>query len=274
MLSIGDFARLGQVSPRTLRHYDELGILRPDRVEPESGYRFYGVAQLERLHRVVALRDLGFGLEQIGELLEHDPPLEQLVATLRARRSEIEQSVSEEQARLRRVEAHLRALEAEDPVPSRDIVLKSTQPLRIAEIAELAPGFGSENLGPVFMRVLPEVFAHLEATDAEPGIMVAWYEELSDDGTVVLHAGFEIDDQAVAGAGRVRIVDLPVVEVASVVHRGAMDNVVPVYEALVRWIEDSGYRLDGRSRELYHDWHPDDHARSVTELQMPVALAP
>jgi DNA-binding transcriptional MerR regulator len=273
MLSIGDFARLGQVSPRTLRHYDELGILRPDRVDPDTGYRFYRVAQLERLHRVVALRDLGFSLEQIGELLEDDPPLEQFLAMLRARQTEIEQSVSKEQARLRRVEAHLRALEAEAPVPSRDIVLKSTQPLRIAEIADTAPGFGSENLGPVFMRVMPEVFAHLERADAQPGIMVAWYEELSEDGTVVLHAGFDIGDQAVDGAGRVRIVDLPVVEVASVVHRGSMDNVVPVYEALVRWIEDSGYRLDGRSRELYHEWRPDDHTRSVTELQMPVALA-
>jgi DNA-binding transcriptional MerR regulator len=273
MLSIGDFARLGQVSPRTLRHYDELGILRPDRVEPESGYRFYGVAQLERLHRVVALRDLGFSLEQVGELLEDDPPLEELIATLRSRRREIERRVSEELARLRRVEAHLRALEAGDAIPSRDIVLKPTQPLRIAELSDTAPGFGSENLGPVFTRVIPWVSAYLETVDARPGIMVAWYEEPSDDGTVVLHAGFEIGDQTVDGAGRVRVVELPVVEVASVVHRGSMDNVVPVYEALVRWIEDSGYRLDGRSRELYHEWHPDDHARSVTELQMPVALA-
>jgi DNA-binding transcriptional MerR regulator len=274
MLSIGDFARLAQVSPRTLRHYDELGILRPDRVDPDSGYRFYGVAQLERLHRVVALRDLGFSLEQIGELLEDDPPLEQFVAMLRARRTEIEQSVSAGQARLRRVEAHLRALEAEDPVARRDIVLKSTQPLRIAEIADTAPGFGPENLGPVFARVVPEVAAHLEGAGARAGIMVAWYEELSDDGTVVLHAGFDIGDQVVDGAGRVRIVDLRVVQVASVVHRGSMDDIVASYEALVRWIDDSGYRLDGRSRELYHEWRTDDPARSVTELQMPVALAP
>ena len=119
MLSIGDFARLGQVSPRTLRHYDELGILRPERVDRESGYRFYGVAQLQRLHRVVALRDLGFGLDRIGELLDDEPPLEQLVGMLRDRRTEIEQSVAEEQARLRRVEAHLRALEAADAGPRR-----------------------------------------------------------------------------------------------------------------------------------------------------------
>ena len=59
MLSIGDFARLGQVSPRMLRHYDEIGLLSPDRVDPATGYRYYAAHQLARLHRLVALRDLG-----------------------------------------------------------------------------------------------------------------------------------------------------------------------------------------------------------------------
>lgn len=271
MLSIGDFARLGQISPRTLRHYDERGILRPERVDPGTGYRFYGVAQLARLHRVMALRDLGFTLEQVGELLEDDPPLEQLVEMLHRRRTEIGQRVADEQERLRRVEAHLRALEANDRMPSHDIVVKTTQPLRIAEIADTAPGFGPENLGPVFLRVVPEVSAFLDGADAAPGIMVAWYEELSEEGTVVLHAGFDIGDQPVDGRGRIRVVELPVVEVASVVHRGSIDTVVEAYEVLVRWIDDSGYRLDGRSRELYHEWDPTDLARNVTELQMPVS---
>jgi DNA-binding transcriptional MerR regulator len=56
MLNIGEFARLGQVSPRMLRHYDQLGLLRPERVDAETGYRSYGVHQLVRLHRLLALR--------------------------------------------------------------------------------------------------------------------------------------------------------------------------------------------------------------------------
>jgi DNA-binding transcriptional MerR regulator len=271
MLSIGDFARLGQVSPRMLRHYDALGILRPERVDPATGYRSYGVAQLARLHRLLALRDLGLNLEPIRQLLDDEPPLEELRGMLRMRRAQIEQTVAEEQARLRRVEAHLRALERSITMPTPDVVLKTTQPLRIAEAVDTAPGFGSENLGPVFMRLVPLVLARLEQVGARPGIMVAWYEEPSEDGTVVVHAGFEIDAQAVDADDRVQVLDLPVVEAASVVHRGSMDDVEPVYEALVRWIEDSGYRLAGRSRELYHEWHDNDHSRNVTELQMPIA---
>src|SRR5450631_4478491 len=72
MLNIGEFARLGQVSPRMLRHYDDLGLLQPSRVDPATGYRFYAVAQLSRLHRILALRDLGFSLDQISGLLDED----------------------------------------------------------------------------------------------------------------------------------------------------------------------------------------------------------
>src|ERR1700684_3369715 len=89
MLNIGEFARLGQVSPRMLRHYDQLGLLKPERVDPETGYRSYGVQQLVRLHRLVALRDLGFTLEQIGDLLDGEPPLEPLRGMLRLRRAQL-----------------------------------------------------------------------------------------------------------------------------------------------------------------------------------------
>src|SRR5438309_6174996 len=108
MLTIGDFARLGQVSPRMLRHYDDIGLLQPAKVDPQTDYRHYEVAQLRRLHRLLALRDLGFTLEQTRTLLDEDPPVEQLRGMLRLRRSQIEQDIAEEQARLRRVEAHLR----------------------------------------------------------------------------------------------------------------------------------------------------------------------
>ncbi len=270
MLTIGDFARLGQISPRMLRHYDEIGLLRPERVDRSTGYRSYAVAQLGQLHRLLALRDLGFSLEQIRQLLDDDPSLEQLQGMLRMRQAQIEQTLSEEQSRLRRVEANLRALERNVTVQVQDIVIKQTQPLRIAEAQGCAPGFGSDNLGPVFMRLVPEVLAYLQEITARPGIMVAWYEEPADDGSVTVHAGFEVDEQDAGGTDRIRVMDLPVTEVASVVHRGSMDAVEPVYESLLRWIDDSGYRQAGFSRELYHEWHEDDAKLSVTELQVPV----
>jgi DNA-binding transcriptional MerR regulator len=271
MLSIGDFARLGHVSPRMLRHYDDLGLLRPERVDPTTGYRSYRVVQLARLHRLLALRDLGLSLDQIGDVLDDEPPLDELRGMLRIRRTQIEQGLADEQARLRRVEAHLRAIEGSTVMATHDIVLKTTDPLRIAEAVGVAPGFGHENLGPVFAQLLPEVLARIDESGARPGRSVAWYEQPTDEGSVVLHAGFDIGDQTVESDERVRVVDLPVVEVASVVHQGSMETVEPTYVALVTWIEDSGYRLAGRSRELYLEWNEADHSRNVTELQMPIS---
>ncbi len=156
-------------------------------------------------------------------------------------------------------------------MPTEAVVVKHTQPLRIAEAAGPAPGFGSNNLGPVFMDLVPEVIAHLERVGAHPGHMVAYYDEPAEDGSVVVHAGFDIGDQAVDAAGRVTVLELPIIEVASVVHKGSMESVESDYEALIRWIDDIGYRLVGHSRELYLEWDDDNPAACITELQLPIA---
>jgi DNA-binding transcriptional MerR regulator len=65
MFSIGDFAGLGRVSVRMLRHYDAIGLLPPAHVDPHSGYRFYTANQLRLLNRIITLKDLGFSLQQV-----------------------------------------------------------------------------------------------------------------------------------------------------------------------------------------------------------------
>jgi DNA-binding transcriptional MerR regulator len=269
MLTIGAFAQLGQVSPRTLRHYDDLGLLTPEHVDPSTGYRSYELAQLGRLHRILALRDLGFALEQIGAVLDGDLSLDELRGMLRLRRAQIQSVVSDEQARLRRVEARLRFLERSGTMPVPDVVVKTTQPLRLAEANTLAAGFGAP-LMPAFMEVVPKVVAHLERAGAQPGLRVAWYEMPEVDDGVVLHFGFGIGDQRVPETDGIVVHELPEIEVASVVHHGGMDDVEPVYEALVRWIDESGYTVSGYSRELYLEFHEQDMSRNVTELQMPI----
>lgn len=107
-----------------------------------------------------------------------------------------------------------------------------------------------------------------------PGISVAVCEDVGGaarEGEIVLHAGFTIGDQEVPGSETVRVVILPAIDVAAAVNRGGDDGIMAAREALVRWIDDSGYRLVGDYRELHHEWHGDDQSANVMELEQPIA---
>jgi len=271
MLGIGDFAQLGQVSPRMLRHYDDLGLLRPERVDGVTGYRSYSTAQLARLHKLLALRDLGFTLEQIGELLRDEPPVEELRGMLKLRHAEIEQRLDEETSRLGRVDAHLRALEEPEIQVGRRVVVKTSEALRVAEAVGTAADLGPSNITPVMLRLIPRVLDRLAEVNVKAGMLVVHIPRRADHADDVdVHGEFEIGAQVAADTEVVRIVDLPQVQVASLVHEGPIENVQPVYAAFLRWIEAAGYRLAAGSRELYHDYNPSDPVAGITELQIPI----
>ena len=123
MIRIGDFARIGQVSIVTLRHYDEIDLLKPIAVDSVTSYRYYSVSQLPRLNRILALKDLGFSLDQIEQVL-NGLTVEQLRGLLKLKQAEVQQQIADEQARLARIQARLRQIESEDTMPEYDVVVK------------------------------------------------------------------------------------------------------------------------------------------------------
>src|SRR5689334_3117200 len=98
MFKIGDFSRLSRVTVKALRFYDEMGLLKPCQVDEFTGYRYYAADQLPRLHRILALKDLGFTLEQIRELLQKNVGPNELRTALDAKRCEVRRRVREEEA--------------------------------------------------------------------------------------------------------------------------------------------------------------------------------
>ena len=93
MFKIGDFAKLSRVPVKTLRYYDEIGLLEAVDVDRFTRYRYYSIEQLAQLNRILVLKELGFSLEQIGQLLSDNLTPEQLKGMLRLRRAEVEQQV-------------------------------------------------------------------------------------------------------------------------------------------------------------------------------------
>src|SRR5690349_19664882 len=102
---IGDFSQLGQVSVRTLRLYDQLDLIKPAETDQWTGYRYYTLDQLPRLHRILALKDLGLSLDQIAQLLKNDLPVKQMREMLLQKQTELAQQLTDMQTQMRRVQA-------------------------------------------------------------------------------------------------------------------------------------------------------------------------
>ncbi|MGY0497361.1 MerR family transcriptional regulator [Nocardia sp. FBN12] len=270
MFSIGDFARHGQVSVRMLRHYDAVGLLPPARVDAATGYRFYTAAQLARLNRLVALKELGFTLEQVGRMLEPGPDAAELRGMLTLRRAELEQRIAADRSRLTEIESRLRIIEKEGVMPDQDVVIKSVPAVRVAESSSCASGFGPEAIGPVIGPLFDELAGRLaEAGIAIAGPAIAYYDP-RDDGTVGVHACMPVTVEPDA-APDFTIVDLPALEqVASTIHRGNVSGIGAAWQAFGRWVEDNGYRTSAPCREVTLEWTPDPDSW-VTELQEPLA---
>ncbi|MEU8138117.1 MerR family transcriptional regulator [Streptodolium elevatio] len=271
MFSIGDFARHGRVSVRMLRHYDAIGLLRPAHVDPRTGYRFYAAGQLARLNRVIALKDLGFNLQQVGAILDERVDVPELRGMLRLRRAELAASMAAEAARLAQVEARLRSIESEGRMPAQDVVVKPLPVIRVAELGAVAEGYEPEHIGPVIQPLYEELCRRLEAAGVGFGPGLAYYEAVPDGGgeAVVVHAGMVVGPEVTTTAA-FTVVDLPAVEeAAAIVHHGSMDAVTTTGQMLAHWLDANEREAVGYTRELYLEC-PDDPDKWVTELQQPL----
>jgi DNA-binding transcriptional MerR regulator len=268
MFSIGDFARHGRVSVRMLRHYDAIGLLRPARVDETTGYRSYEAAQLARLNRIVALKDLGFTLEQVSAIVDEQVGADELRGMLRMRRAQLASQIADDASRLRQVEARLRLIEEEGTMPTDDIQIKTIPAVRLAELSGVAESFEPDSITPVIRPLYDELVCALGRAGVTPvGPATAWYED-APGGGVLVHAGLPVA-AAPAEGQEFTVVDLPAIQAATIVHRGSMETVLSSIQTLSRWIEAHGYSSAGYNREFYLEIG-DDPETWVTELQEPV----
>jgi DNA-binding transcriptional MerR regulator len=264
MLKIGDFSKLTQVSIRMLRHYDELDLLKPTRIDPQTGYRYYSAEQLPRLNRILALQDLGFSLKQVAQLLQRDLTPEMMRGMLLQKQAEIEDQVREDQERLVRVAARLSLIERQ--AGSHDVILKEVEPRWAASVRDKIGSY--DTVGSLFNRV----FAYLTPMNVFGLAAIIWHDDAHVEEGIDAEALIYLDSP-IAESADVRVYQLPAARMASVVHHGAYNTLNGAYDALLHWLDKGGYQIAGPNRELYlHFTTPvrQDDESYVTELQFPV----
>jgi DNA-binding transcriptional MerR regulator len=285
MFKIGDFSKFTCVSIKQLRHYDELGLLKPKLVDPFTGYRYYSADQLPRLNRILALRDLGFSLEQIARLLDESVSLEQLRGMLKLRHAEIEQQMQREQSRLTRIESRLQQIaDAEAPLLHYDVVLRSVETQVVAGIRQQVETNGND-VALLFDKV--ERFAANHQVRAPSPPLLLYHDGEYSVSQREVEVLVPLNRQ-LAGAPPITVRTLAGwASMACVIHTGGYDRLGHAFGALLRWIEANRYQISGPLRELYLRFGADqagyrlpdvyltnNDAEFVTELQLPIKREP
>ncbi|WP_309130674.1 MerR family transcriptional regulator [Brevibacterium sp.] len=275
-MRIGDFARLGQVSVRMLRHYESLGLLLPDDVDRFTGRRSYSVAQLSRLNRIMALNTLGIPLRKLTAMLDSDLDTEQLAEMLRLRRHQLRADREDIAAKLADVDFRLALIERNKSMEHLDCVVKELPAERIlgSTVVLGEPPFDSSQIGPLFRGAAEQI----AEAGAKPGVGVGLYTGADSTGTEVT-CGFRCTGAEELAArpecAGLSVTTLPACTAATLVHEGPMSHIAVGWQHLTQWCADQGFDLAGPCREVYLETgdgsdDPADQSGWVVELQQPI----
>lgn len=269
MMRIGEFSKLCRVPVKTLRYYDEVGLLEPDRVDEFTGYRYYTVDQLARINRILALKDLGFSLDEIAQLLSEDLSLDELRGMLKLRRSEIRQAMQQQSDRLARVEARIKRMELEHKMSEYEVVIKKIEPLKVASVRGVVPTPPEQ--GGLWQTLERHLAAH-RIKPVAPCLSLYHDEDYKEcDWDIEVCEPIATD---LVETERVKVYELPEVDsMACVLHHGPFVTISQAYDAIMRWIGENGYQIIGPAREVYlrsAENGSQEDPDTITEIQFPV----
>ena len=282
MLKIGEFAWLSQITVETLRYYDRIGLLKPVHLDPFTGYRYYSLDQLARLNRILALKDLGLSLENIAEILEQKISTSEIRAILELKQTELKEEIEDVQRRLARVEARLEQMELEDKMPDFEVLLKTVESQWVASVRETITTWDQDIVGPAFIRMFEEVgnyLGHHKVNPSGPGMALFHHQspfvDCGIDGEYLDVESALVIGTPVPESGRVKVREIPQIEVAYAVHHGDFNGLYLAKQAIFSWLESNGYRRTGSIREIYLHFDSNHEAnynspRHITEIQFPV----
>ena len=262
LYKIGMFAAMNHITVKTLRFYEEQGLLMPALIHPETGYRYYTLSQIAVLHQITALKLAGFTLEEITHI---NSGADEKVVLLK-KKSELLAKISDLTRQIAVVDGYL---------SKRKTGLSA--PVLIKNIPETTVAFMQirlESYDRLFDR-MPEIGALMEKAGCECALPEYCFTNYLEPGYKDGDIPVEICESVVEAkkeTGELRFKTLPEIRAACVFHKGSYRTFSESYEAVLRYIEENGYEIAGEIRESYIDgiWNKDDESQWLSEIQVPV----
>lgn len=249
MLKIGEFSKLSRISIRMLRRYDEVGLLAPERIDGFTGYRWYSEYQLLTANRITALKNMGFGLAAISEVLECWDDPEALERCLRVKRAEARGALEEAERRVRLLDTALERLRKDEANMKYDVTVKTIPERTVASVRQVIPNYDREG---DLWHIFCQETAGMNIQDGDPVLCTAIYydgEYKESDVDVEIQKTVK---GSYPGTEHVRFKTLPAVQVASATFRGSYSQIGEVNEAVAAWVRENGWAFDGRFFNIYH----------------------
>lgn len=263
LYKIGMFANMNRVTIKTLRYYDEQKLLLPVYVDEENGYRYYAAGQMAQLHRIIALKNMGFSIDDIRKIMDGAGEKSFLLE----KKQEILNEIAVLTEKLSQVEGYLarESMNLSAPVLIKEIpqVIVCTMKHRIKSYDAL-------------FEIMPQMGAQMEMLDckcAQPAYCFTHYLEPGYKEEDILVEICEAVTEKKQDSGDIVFKVLPKVPMAACIfHKGSYDTLHKSYAMLLQYIEENGYEICGNIRESYIDgvWNKETEEEWLTEIQIPV----
>ncbi|HBD00215.1 MAG TPA: MerR family transcriptional regulator [Lachnoclostridium sp.] len=269
MLKIGDFSKLSRISIRMLRHYDEIGLLVPKTTDSFTSYRYYGEDQLPVASRITALKDMGFSLSAIGEILKSYNNPQALADFLAIKQAEVLAEAEETGRRLLLLDTAIKRLRKDDTAMNYNVTLKNLPERYVASVRNVIPSYNQEGI--LWNLMMTETAPlHMQPDDNCCSLAIfhdEGYKENDVDVEIQITVKGSYPDTE-----HVVFKTMPVVEIASATYKGSYEQLTAVNRAVANWVNDNGFEFNGAMFCIYHvspaqTQNPDE---LVTEVCYPV----
>ena len=268
MFRIGEFSKMSKTTVKALRYYDEIGLLKPEEIDPFTNYRFYTTGQLVQLHRIQEFRQIGLSIAEISLILsgQDQTPI------LQKRKVELVSALAEGQSQLSRIEFMLQgentmtyaATIKELPsciVYSKRIALSNYDVSKHKAYFEIIPAIG---------EAIAQQYPDLKCAVPEYCFIAYPAGAYGDEDITIEFC--EAVDKLYPDFDGIQFKEIPACTVVSVLHKGAYPDLAQAYAYACKWIDENGYAIAGDPRENYIDgiWNKENEAEWLTEIQIPI----
>ena len=269
MYQIGLFSKINHITTKTLRHYDEIGLLKPNHVDYITGYRYYTSDQLPRLHQILALKQLGLSLDAIKKIIENPMSIE---VFLQLKERELTLEIEKGSQRLKEVKTWINHVKGEENMNYSPII-KELPKVIVASMRTTVTSYDT------YFDIVPKMGEEMKRQGAvcqeNPEYCFTIYHDGEYKETNIDVEVCEAVHKACEDSDMVKYKTMAAVKTAAcVLHKGPYKTIREAYAFLYGWIKENNYEIDGNPRESYIDgiWNKESENDWLTELQVPMKI--